>query len=505
MHYLVLLVACNGDNSKPAPHSIPQPEVVIDNPGGQITPDAPVDISNLNIPDVQSAPGITPIDISTTLSHGATIGSNPLYYKLSIEPTTSVTVIVRGSGQPVMYLSDQYRFGSCIVGQSSSTASSCVWSSNEEGEIFFAVTGQAGVESFVEILIPPGVADSPPDLQDLNSLPFQSQISLGVWQDERGIYAQEPHTYRIGSLTPGLHYRVLVESPDLDSKSWVGDCLELAFNNPRCRLGVEDTHPFDPCEQTGDGTYACQHSASPDGELFVAVEPVPGAHFAEFTLDIVPVDGVYTGYYEGRADAPIDITNQLPYTGGYDNTFSVSHYLVTGLTPGELYKLSIDRDGDFFDRTEIQIGDGEPGYRRAFGKADASGNAAIVLNVDQGTFSVSVKEAPTDKGTQNVPVEIDAAEVDTLLAEVGTGYSWYRLENLPPDSNYRISTTDRDVPSIVVHPNYGLGYPDSFVCGYAAAYCVYKSSAEGSILVRIMDNGGQQKFGGEVTLEWKPD
>jgi len=498
----MVIAGCDsGDNVENAALdvSIPGTESHTVGPGSSGTPVSEIEINT------GGAPVVSPIDISSTLRHSATLGANPQYYKLKIEPTTSLTVLVRGSGRPRMYLSDQYLISACVVGQSSPTASSCVWSTNEEGEMFFAVSGPAGASSLVEVLIPPDPPpEAPPALQKIDSIPFESRITHGVWMNSQGNFGLDPHYFLIDSLTPGLNYRVLIESPDLDTKSWVGDCIESRSFNPGCDRGIDDVRPSYPCINN-NGVYECQQSASQYGELYVAVEPILGAQFAEFTLDLIPLDGVYTGYYEGSGESPVDITGQLPYSGGYEDTFSVSHYLLTGLTPGELYKLSIERNGDFFDSTKIKISDGEPGYSRAFGRADNSGTVALVLNVDRGTFSVSVDPAPIDRGTQSSPVVIDATQEDAFIAEVGTGYSWYRIDNLFPDTDYRISTSDRDVHSIVVHPNYGLNYPASFICGFGATYCVYPSTTDGSILFRIMDNSGAGKIGGEVNISFSQD
>ncbi|HFU75760.1 MAG TPA: hypothetical protein ENK66_05875 [Arcobacter sp.] len=460
---------------------------------------SPVDTgNNIGAPISGSGDSSTPFDLADSTSINTSTSATEKYYKAKLRPSEHVTVLAKSAGgnaRVSLYASDQYLVSQCILGQLTDTAHSCIGGTNENGYVYFGIEGgDAGSPLTVDLLqIEQNMHTIEVPLDITGKLPFKSRSYDYATQDADGYNFINGDTLAIRSLTPGQHYKVRVESPDLKAD------LKIYRD-----IGYYDLGDECPIIDESRGISECEVSASPNGEIFVQVEPVFAAVIAEYTLSIVSIADTYTGFYDGSEASPrlLNYATDIPFNGGWEGTFTEGHYRITGLEPLERYEFEFESSKGV--SRQIEGVEDVYLYSERVGTADVNGTLGIYLHAHDGTFSMNIRPAPINEGTETDPILINN-QTKNFSVQVAGDYSWYHVTGLIADTDYYFAVTDKTNYDMTVHVGYTPLYSDPYRGGIYRdeEFHAFTANSEGKIVIRVMGVNTTLGEGGRATVEWR--
>lgn len=299
--------------------------------------------------------------------------------------------------------------------------------------------GDAALDAGIDATLCPELPDEPPLLRGSPDAPLEHAFADGALQ---GLVDWRGRMFiRVTGLTPGARYAVTLEGPQLllavfadDDVYGVASCIGSSSISPDAGLCVVTA-----TASVLDVTVATSSGAATPFELIVREVPDPVG-----TLEAPsPI---------AATDLPRVITSSLN---------PLSYYVITGLTPGEPYAVSlVSSDGARValatfesDNPEAPAADVQTAQNGAIGTPQGTTlKIATATMPSDGTLTLNIEPAAHDsEGTSAAPVEIAAADLP-YAGELGWSYhqfsvprdpigeSFYAITGLTP-GDYAVSVT----------------------------------------------------------------
>ena len=371
------------------------------------------------------APG-SPIDLAGALPFSGTVASpDTSHFSVSgLSPDTIHTITMqRTQGTPMTTVPNHAQGGSVSCGFGNTTPAStveCAMLTDSSGVLEFQARprlpepcGAFELDVSVGGVINEG---SPSNPVELTSFPANGGALFQSY-------------YRASGLTPFAAYTFTAPAAN-------GDVAFFLYYSDAFQ-GEQHL-----CAMNPGGN--CVVSANGAGEIYVLTQAMNGDTMVTYTMMLAP-GGVAS---QGTVGDPRDITGLLPFAGAANN--GASHYLVTGLTPGAPYTVSLTGTTGIAPLALYGEGHHLPTGREhdcrdaptpweCVARADSAGE----LRIDVGGFglaSYTVELAPG--GIPNDGFETTGLDVTGAVPHAGSVYntSRYRFATTPGLS-YTVSLT----------------------------------------------------------------
>ena len=408
-----------------------------------------VSLSTTQSEGSKTTPVVLALD-SAALPHAGAIGGSSSYYQITgVTPGMAYTISLDGlqSDHRFYFYTDGSKLGSTssydYVCEGYSPASSCTRTAVTDS-IWIMVArdgdGQGSAYTLNAVLSPyqaEGTLVSPVQIAyGTTDLPRDSQVDT------------DKSYYQITGLTPGETYAIIVTNMDTPYSAgfYVYDDVTKFGSN------VYGDYPCYRYPQAGKDVYCAVKAVSSSLWVMMDGNSWGGAQGSGFTLnaDLANLAETYD-----VSNPMIFGTNVLPHAGQVDERSS--SYLITGLEPNELYKVTLTNlTGDVdmhVDPTYIYGGH----YCSSLntGTTDeecieqASSEGRLVITVDGsktfygGRFTLGVSAGARSEGSRDNPLT-KAADQNELpySGQTGYGYSYYKITGLTPGRLHEVTMSN---------------------------------------------------------------
>jgi hypothetical protein len=376
----------------------------------------------------------TPLDITGLTPYDGEVSKNGYsYYRITgVTPDEICTItLTRSDGLPYQVVPNIVIPGEIACGRNNDTPGAviaCAIRSTAGGVLDFHVNGDTTVGGAFEISFTPGGPDNEglPDAPvEISSFPFSGGALTGSY-------------YLLSGLVPGTPYA----------------CEFTASSGPASILIYsDDTYQSQTtlCNTLSGSGRSCNIFADASGHIYLRIA---GLEYYGITYTISVTAASVAN--EGSRDTSIDITSELPYSGMVH--LGTSYYILSGLTPGSPYTVSLsnatdDADlrlyGPGWDVSQIDCyhwwenGDGVS--IECVSMADARGEIRIRVSgrdsADGATFDIDMTPGGIpSEGNHGAPVDITGA-----IPWSGSVYktaSFYKITGMAVSTDYTVTISN---------------------------------------------------------------
>lgn len=175
---------------------------------------------------------------------------------------------------------------------------------------------------------------------------------------------------------------------------------------------------------------------------------------------------------------------------------TTSSYTVTGLSPNELYEITLSNMTDDVDISSCSTNTGLTN-EYCVKQADGTGQLSVSVNRSKtlygAYFTLGVTAGNVNEGTTSTPVTLDSTLVFPYTGQVGTGQSYYKVTGLLADTLYEVHLTNlTDNAGLLVYT--AADFSTQQYCGstYDSSdkFCGGMSTASGELYFSVKAGAG---------------
>jgi hypothetical protein len=374
-----------------------------------------------------------PLDITGLIPYDGQVSKNGhSFYRITgVIPNEIYTITLKLSdGLPYQIVPNATSVGNYGCGwtnETPDTAIDCAMRASAAGVMDFYVRGDTTVGGAFEVsftqggVVNEGSIDAP---VEVNSFPFTAGAQIASY-------------YRLTGLTPGAAYA----------------CEFTDASGPvEFFLFSDETYGTGTCSVQDWEGESCNIIADASGCVYLKTQVRQQQHSITYTISVT----IASVANEGSRDAPIDITGLLPYPGMVH--LCRSWYILSGLTPGSPYTISLSNATDTADLVLYGPGwdagesdcfhwwrDGDGVSIECVSVADANGDIRIAVrgfdSVDGATYDLDMTSGGIpNEGYSGAPIDITG--VTPWSGSVYNGTSYYKITGMAASTEYTVTLTN---------------------------------------------------------------